>query len=106
MRRKVCRTIVSMAVVLAAGLFGGMAVAQETTMEIPSLVVIKNVSVWNGTSDGAVAGLDVLVVGDKIRKIAKDIPTAGTYHGRRGPENLEENRRRDCDRKLPEALGR
>ena len=63
----------------AAGLIGGGTFAQETTTEIASVIVIKNVDVWDGTSDTAKEGLDVLVVGDKIRKIAKDIPTTGDY---------------------------
>jgi hypothetical protein len=79
MRRNLYRTIVLVAAILAAGTFGGMAVAQETTTEVPSVFVIKNVNVWNGTGDTAIEGLDVLVVGNKIRRIAKAIPTAGTY---------------------------
>jgi imidazolonepropionase-like amidohydrolase len=66
-----------MAVVVAAGTYGSVANAQETELKIPPVIVIKNVNVWDGTSD-AVKDVDVLIVGDKIRKVAKNIPTEGT----------------------------
>jgi imidazolonepropionase-like amidohydrolase len=47
--------------------------------EIPTVVLITNVDVWDGTSDTVQEGVDVLVVGNKIRKIAKDIPKSGAY---------------------------
>jgi hypothetical protein len=46
---------------------------------IPPVTVIQNVHIWDGTSDTLKEGYDVLVVGDKIKKIAKDIPTSGDY---------------------------
>lgn len=79
MRDKLHSMVTRMAVVLAVGLLGSVGLAEETTTEIPSVVVIKNVNVWDGTADTANEGLDVLVVGDKIRKIAKNIPTSGSY---------------------------
>jgi imidazolonepropionase-like amidohydrolase len=53
--------------------------AEEKGTDIPQVTLIKNVNVWDGTSDGLKKGLDVLVVGDKIRKVAKDIPATGSY---------------------------
>ncbi|MGJ8672909.1 amidohydrolase family protein [Rubritalea sp.] len=50
----------------------------ETSIEIPSCTVIQNVHVWDGTSDELKMDHDVLIIGDKIRKVAKDIPTEGT----------------------------
>lgn len=47
-------------------------------LKVPPVIVIKNVHVWNGTSDTLQRNTDVLIVGDKIRKVAKNIPTAGT----------------------------
>ncbi len=56
-----------------------IAIAQEETrLEIPPVTVIKNVHVWDGTSDTLQKDTDVLIVGDKIRKVAKGIPTEGT----------------------------
>jgi hypothetical protein len=43
----------------------------------PSEVTLfKNVNVFNGTH--LINGYDVLVVGNKIEKVAQDIPTTGT----------------------------
>ena len=65
----------------AATMSGGLPTitqAQEKSqLEIPPVVLIKNVHVWDGTSD-TMKDVDVLIVGDKIRKVAKDIPTEGT----------------------------
>ena len=47
--------------------------------DIPSEVTLfKNVKVFNGTED-KLQDVDVLVVKNKIHKIAKDIPTSGTW---------------------------
>jgi imidazolonepropionase-like amidohydrolase len=51
---------------------------EETRLEIPPVMLIKNVHVWDGTSDTLQKNTDVLIVGDKIKKVAKDIPTEGT----------------------------
>ena len=53
--------------------------AQESKLEIPPVIVIKNVHVWDGTSDTLLKDTDVLIVGDKIKQVAKNIPTAGNY---------------------------
>jgi len=52
--------------------------AKEGTLDVPPVTVIQNVHVWDGTSDTLKKSHDVLIVGDKIRKVAPDIPTEGT----------------------------
>lgn len=48
-------------------------------VDIPSEVILfKNVNVFNG-KDNKVYDLDVLVVGNKIHKVEKNIPDSGTY---------------------------
>jgi imidazolonepropionase-like amidohydrolase len=48
--------------------------------DIPSEVILfKNVNVFDGKSDKLLMGYDVLVVKNLIKKVAKDIPTSGTY---------------------------
>ena len=81
MRRNWYRTILSAAVVITAGLTTSMASAQDakTKLEIPPVIVIKNVDVWDGTSDTLKQDTDVLIVGDKIKKVAQNIPTGGAY---------------------------
>jgi len=51
----------------------------DSTLIIPSVIVIQNVHVWDGTSDTLKKDHDVLIVGDKIKKVAKDIPSGGDY---------------------------
>lgn len=65
---------------LAFGLmFFSTAWAAES-IDIPSEVTLfKNVKIFDGTTDKLHEGLDVLVVKNKIHKIAKDIPTTATY---------------------------
>ena len=48
--------------------------------ELPSEVTLfKNVNIWDGTSEQLMEGYQVLVVRNLIKKIAKDIPTTGSY---------------------------
>ena len=48
--------------------------------ELPSEVTLfKNVNVFDGKSEQLMEGYDVLVVRNLIKKVAKDIPTSGTY---------------------------
>ena len=48
--------------------------------DLPSEVTLfKNVNVWDGTSETLKNDHDVLIVRNKIKKIAKDIPISGTY---------------------------
>ena len=65
-------------VVAASVSFSGVVVAEES-VQIPTVLLINNVHVWDGTSYALQKDTDVLIVGDKIRKVAKDIPTSGTY---------------------------
>ncbi len=61
--------------ILGVLLVGGMAVA----VEVPSAKLITNVRVWDGQSSEAKSGLDVLVVGNLIRRVEPNIPKSGTY---------------------------
>ena len=55
----------------------GTALAEE---KYPSEVTLfKNVNIFDGVSDQLRMGYDVLVVRNKIHKIAEDIPTSGSY---------------------------
>ncbi len=54
------------------------AVAGEK-VEVPSVLLIKNVHVWDGVSDKLAEDTDVLIVGDKIKKVGKNIPAEGSY---------------------------
>ncbi len=69
--------ITTMAGLCAGLLFSSAAVSQEgrpqPKAEPPPQVLIRNVRVWDGTSDRAVAGLSVLVEGRLIRKIAGQV---------------------------------
>lgn len=57
-----------------------LSVVQVTAAELPeSVVLFKNVNVFDGKSDKLMMGYDVLVVKNLIKKIAKDIPASGTY---------------------------
>ena len=48
--------------------------------ELPGQVILfKNVNIFDGKSDKLIENQDVLVVRNKIHKIADDIPTGGTY---------------------------
>jgi imidazolonepropionase-like amidohydrolase len=48
--------------------------------ELPDQVILfKNVNIFDGVSDKLIMGRDVLIVRNKIHRIAKDIPTAGSY---------------------------
>ena len=57
-----------------------MAVSAEQTTNIPSEVTLfKNVKIFDGRNDELKEGLDVLVVKNKIHKIAATIPTTGSW---------------------------
>jgi imidazolonepropionase-like amidohydrolase len=73
------KTLLTVTLYVAAALImTGVAVAEEK-MQIPSVMLIKNVHVWDGTSDTLKKDTDVLIVGNKIKKVAKNIPSEGTY---------------------------
>ena len=67
------KPIVAVALVL---LMGQPALAQDLSSEV---TLIKNVNVFDGTSDTLLEGHDVLVVRNMIEKVAKDIPSSGSY---------------------------
>ncbi|MDH3544173.1 MAG: amidohydrolase family protein [Desulfuromonadales bacterium] len=57
-----------------------LSVALSTATELPeSVILFKNVNIFDGVSDKLKMGYDVLIVRNKIHKVAKDIPTSGTY---------------------------
>ena len=68
------RTLLKTAI--AFGLASGTAFAAEPPSEV---TLIQNVNVWDGRSDGLKMDQDILIVRNLIKKIAKDIPTSGTY---------------------------
>ena len=47
--------------------------------KVPSLVLITNVSVWDGTSSKVKKGVDVLIEGNKIKNVAKGIKAKGAH---------------------------
>ena len=61
-------------------MLSSLAISAEETKQAPDQVILfKNVNIFDGKSDQLIEGQDVLVVRNKIHKIAKDIPTGGTY---------------------------
>ncbi len=57
-----------------------LSVALVTATELPeSVTLFKNVNIFDGKSDKLMMDYDVLVVKNMIKKIAKDIPSTGTY---------------------------
>ena len=67
------RTAFALALV---SLMGQPAFAQDIPSEV---TLFKNVNVFDGTSDMLLEGHDVLVVRNMIEKVAKDIPSSGSY---------------------------
>ncbi len=53
--------------------------ASAETDKKPTQVLITNVSVWDGTSDSAKSGVDVLVENNKIKQVAKGIKAPGAH---------------------------
>ena len=65
--------------VVATLLLATATFAQANAEVSAEVTLIKNVNVWDGRSDGLKEGYDVLIVRNLIKKVAKDIPTSGTY---------------------------
>ena len=66
--------------VLITSVVMAMSVISAMAADIPSEVTLfKNVNVFDGKSGTLLEGYDVLVVGNLIKQVAKDIPTSGTY---------------------------
>lgn len=57
-----------------------MLTLSATAADVPSEVtLLKNVNIFDGNSEKLLEGYDVLVVGNLIKQVAKDIPSSGTY---------------------------
>ena len=69
-RGQVGKRLAGMAVVASISLASGLASAQESA---PAQILFKNVNVFDGTSDKLATGMDVLVTGNLIGKIGKDL---------------------------------
>jgi len=68
------KTMIATASILAA------ATLSQASTELPSEVTLfKNVNIFDGKSESLKEGYDVLVVRNLIKKIAKDIPSTGSY---------------------------
>jgi imidazolonepropionase-like amidohydrolase len=63
-----------LAVLVLGGLVAHAALARD---DAPAQILITNVSVWNGTSDTVVAGVDVLVEENKIKRVARGLSADG-----------------------------
>ena len=66
-------------VTLTAVVLVNSAAAQQATAIPDEVTLFKNVRIFDGTTDELKQGLDVLVVRNKIQKIAANIPTTGSY---------------------------
>lgn len=65
---------------VAAGIAMSITTTTAVSAEAPSEVTLfKNVNIFDGETDELKQGLDVLVVKNKIHKIAADIPVTGTW---------------------------
>jgi imidazolonepropionase-like amidohydrolase len=64
------KCLAGMAVVASISLASGLASAQESA---PAQILFKNVNVFDGTSAKLATGMDVLVTGNLIGKIGKDL---------------------------------
>ena len=71
-------TALSTVVLFIIVAFSATLTAAEEKAKPPSVILFKNVKVFNGTDDG-LQDFDVLVVGNKIHKVSKDIPETGTW---------------------------
>ena len=65
---------------LACGLLAAAITVSVMAADVPAEVTLfKNVNVFDGKSEKLLMGHDVLVVKNLIKKVAKNIPTSGTY---------------------------
>ncbi|MEN8711812.1 MAG: amidohydrolase family protein [Arenicellales bacterium] len=65
-----------LALTMSAALFGS-ALVNAAAKEAPTQILITNVDVWDGTSDKLKLKTDVLIEGNKIKKVAKGIKADG-----------------------------
>lgn len=68
--------VVAMAFAITAGISPTLA-EEKAEKKAPTLVLITNVDVWDGTSDKLKLKTDVLVEGNKIKKVAPGIKVKG-----------------------------
>jgi imidazolonepropionase-like amidohydrolase len=61
-------------VLIFGGLVAHAALAED---DAPARILITNVSVWDGTRDRAMAGVDVLVEGSKIKRVGASLSADG-----------------------------
>ena len=79
MRIKLSRLLallVAMVFTITAGITPTLA-EEKAKKKAPTLVLITNVDVWDGTSDKVQKGVDVLVEDNKIKNVAKGIKAKG-----------------------------
>lgn len=77
MKSNLCRAILSFVVIVTATVWLSRDAGAQS--KLPDTVTLfKNVKVFNGM-DNKLHDMDVLVVKNKIHKVAKDIPTVGTW---------------------------
>ncbi|WP_217909482.1 metal-dependent hydrolase family protein [Desulfosediminicola flagellatus] len=74
---KQMKSYASVGVMVASFGLAGLSMAAD---KYPAEVILfKDVNIFDGVSEQLKMDYDVLVVGNKIKKIGKDIPTGGTY---------------------------
>ncbi len=83
-----CKSILMKVFAITASVLAAEVAVAEESLQIPPVTLIKNVQVWDGTSD-KLKDADVLIVGDKIKKVAKDIPASGSYKVDAVTKNVE-----------------
>ena len=78
MNTRALRTGLTLAAALVAltTLPGGLWAAEK---EAPTRILITNVDVWDGTSDTVSNGTDVLIEGNKIKQVGKNIDAPGAH---------------------------
>ena len=73
------RNILILSIFTVIAVLSGLMSAQAKSNVPEEVTLIKNVNIWDGKSDGLMEGYDVLIVRNLIKKVAKDIPSSGTY---------------------------
>jgi imidazolonepropionase-like amidohydrolase len=71
------KTLLSVMMVTSCLSLAGITMAAEKYPD--EVTLFKNVNIFDGVSDKLKEGYDVLIVRNKIHKIAKDIPVGGSY---------------------------
>lgn len=85
MRSMMVNTLLAAAIAVTVAI-SPVSAEDKPAKDKPAQVLIVNVDVWDGTSEELQKGVDVLVEGNKIKKIAKGIkaPDATTINGQGG----------------------